>query len=137
MIKPKAIFVLSVILFICSVTGAREACFAQAPTASQIERTQKDLEKEKALRETIEKGQKVFIKKIIVKGATLLSEEQIKETILPFQKHWLTKEDIQRLIDSLKQLYQQQTQQVPTVSYEIKSRNLVINIEGPKNSLPK
>ena len=130
--KPKEIFALFVILFfLCSVIGVRQASFAQT-SASQIERTQEDLEKDRMLRENIEKGQKVFIKEIIVKGITLLTEEQIKEIILPFQKHWLSKDDIQRIIDSLQQSYQQKSQAIPIISYQVKGRKLIIDVEEGK-----
>ena len=71
----------------------------------------------------------MFIKKIIVEGVLLLNEDQVKEIILPFQKRWLTEDDIQQVIGSLKQLYSEQTKQVPTITYQIKGRNLKINIE--------
>ncbi len=132
MIKPKVVFSLSVILFfLCSVIGVRQASFAQT-SASQIEKAQQDLEMEKALRTEVEKGQKVLINKIIVKGVTQLTEERIKEIILPFQKHWLTKDDIQRIIDSLQQSYQQKSQTIPTISYQVKGRKLIIDVQEKK-----
>lgn len=128
----KRITVIILFLF-CLIGNNPIICFAQAPTASQIERSQENLEKERALRETIERGEKVFVKKIIVKGITLLTGEQIKEIIMPFQKHWLTKDDIQRLLDLLRQAYQQKSQQIPTISYQVKERKLIISVEEKKS----
>ena len=130
MIRPKEIFCLSVILFfLCSGAGAMEACFAQT-SASQMERALELLEKEKALRETIEKGQKVFIKKIIVKGATLLSEERIKEIILPFKNHWLTEADINSILDSITAAYKQKgyNNQPVKALYQVKKNLLKIQV---------
>ena len=90
MIKPKEIFVLSVILFfLCSAIGIRQASFAQT-SASQMERTQEMMQKNEALRKKITEQEKSFIKMIIVQGVALLSEDEIKRIVSPFQKHWLT-----------------------------------------------
>lgn len=79
-IYKKSLFVLSYLLI------SYNLCFAQT-SASQIEKTHQDLEMEKTLRTEVEKGEKVYIKKVTVKGATLITEEQIKEIILPFKDH--------------------------------------------------
>ena len=115
------------ILFFC--LSFVNICFAQDVPVSQIERTQEVLEKEEALREKLNQQEKVFINKIIVEGALLLDEEQVKEIILPFQKRWLTKDDINQIINSLKQLYSQKTKQTPEITYQIKKHNLTINIK--------
>ena len=118
------------ILFFClSLTNN---CFAQDIPVSQIERTQEILEKEEALREKLNKQDKMFIKKIVVEDALLLGEEQVEEIILPFQKRWLTKDDINQIIDSLKQLYIRQTKQTPEITYQIKGRNLEIYVKEVK-----
>ena len=80
-------------------------CFAQTSTASSIEKSQEILEKEKALRERIEKEEKVFIKKIIVTGVALINKEKIKEVILPHENHWLTKKEILAILDSISAVY--------------------------------
>ena len=54
-------------------------CFAEQPSASQIERTQEIIQEEKILRDKLKTGEKVFIKKIIVKGITLLDDDEIKK----------------------------------------------------------
>ncbi|MDP2960001.1 MAG: hypothetical protein Q8N71_01135, partial [candidate division Zixibacteria bacterium] len=41
-------------------------------------------------------------KTIICKGCLRLSEEEIKDITAPFQGHWMTKEDIRQIMDSLK-----------------------------------
>jgi len=104
--------------------------FAQT-SASQIERTQEIVEKEEALRNKIEKEEKVFIKNIIVQGATLLSEEEIKKITSPFQKHWLSKDDIQGIVNSLKAAYQQKgyNNQLARITYQVKKSLLKIRIE--------
>jgi outer membrane protein assembly factor BamA len=109
-------------------------CFAETPTASQIERSQELLEKEQILKNKLEKKDKVFIKKITVKGVTILTEDKIKEIILPFQKHWLTKKDIQQILDLLAQAYKQEgyAGKPPNTSFQIKKSNLEIQIGESK-----
>lgn len=106
-------------------------CFAQAPTVSQIERTQELTEKEEAVRNKLEEEEKVLIKKIIVHGATSLSKDQIREIVLPFQNHWLSKKDIQVIISLLKAAYNQKgyNNQPAKISFEIKKHSLKIQIE--------
>ncbi len=96
---------LLLIFFICLPFKA--ICFAEPPSAGQIERAQEILQKEDILRNKLEKEEKIYIKKIIVKGVTLLDEDKIKEIILPFQKHWLNKTDIQQILDIIGQAYKQ------------------------------
>lgn len=104
-------------------------CFAQS--VSQIEKSQQDLEKERALRAKIEQEEKVFVKKIIIEGATLISAERIKEIILPFQKRWLSKEEILQILHSLTAAYKEKgySDQPAKISYQIKKASLKIKIE--------
>lgn len=107
------------------------ACFAEQSSASQIERSQEILKEEEVLRDKLKTEDKVFIKKIIVKGVTLLDEDEIKEIILPFQKHWLSKTDIQQILDAIGQAYKQKgyAGQPLKISFEVKKSCLRINIE--------
>lgn len=105
---------------------------AQTPPTGQIERSQEILQKEGIFKDKIEKQEKIYIKRIIVKGATLLDQEQIREIILPFQRHWLTKDDIRHLVDSLKQSYQQQSREVPVISYVVEGGKLIIEVKQEK-----
>lgn len=82
-------------------------CFAASTTAGTIERSRELLEQDKRLRQTIEQEGKFFVETIIVKGASKLSEQEIKETIAPFQQQWMAKEAFQQLIDALKSAYRQ------------------------------
>lgn len=132
MIKPKEIFALSVILFfLCSVIGAKGASFAQDHSASRIGRSQEILEKEKALRNKLDEEEKIFIKKIEVKSISLLNEDEIREITLPFQKKWLTKKDIQQILELIKETYKQKGYigQPGKISYQIKKKSLIIRVE--------
>lgn len=100
---------------------------AQVPSASMIEREQEILEKEEKLRDNIVQEKKVFIKRIAVEGATLLKGEEIKQVILPFQKHWLSQYDIQQILDLFNALYKQKGYQAD-IAYEIKKGCLMIKI---------
>ncbi len=106
-------------------------CFSQPPSMGEIQKTQQDLEMEKALRTEVEKGKKVLIKKITVKGATLITEDQIKEITLPFKNHWLTEADINLILDSITSAYKQKgyQNQPAKISFQIKKGYLEINVE--------
>ena len=123
---------LAIILFSLFCLGPLGSdSFAQALPIGQIERTQELLEKEKAFRGRIEREEKVFIKKIIVEGVTLLNEGQIKELILPFQKRWLSKDEIQQILDALTAAYRQNgyKEQPAKISFEIKKGFLKIKVD--------
>ena len=79
---------------------------AEGIDASRIEQSREDLDKEEALRKRISQEEKVFIKKVVVSGITLLDKEQVRETLLPYEGHWLSKEDIAEMLNSILQLYQ-------------------------------
>jgi len=123
--KHIATFLLLLLIFFIRHPG-----FAQT-SVSQMQRAQDLLEKERALSQKLEEPQKIYIKKIIVEGATLLSPEEIKEIISPLQRRWLTKEDIQQIMESLRQAYQRKgyTKQPAKISYRIEKKNLIIIIE--------
>jgi hemolysin activation/secretion protein len=105
-------------------------CFAQT-TPAQLQRSQEILEEERTLRGKLEKEEKVYIKKIMVKGATLLNAKQIREIILPFQKHWLTKDDIQQILALIERSYINNgyVTKLKGISYQVKKRILEIQIE--------
>lgn len=105
-------------------------CFAQVP-AGQIQKSQEILEKEKELRQRIEKPQKQFVKKIEVKGASLLSEQELQEITLPFERRWLTRADIQKIMDLIIDTYEQKGYNATKLklSYQIKNRRLKIQVE--------
>ncbi len=105
-------------------------CSAQPPTG-QIQKTQEMLEKERELRQRIEKPQKQFVEKIQVEGASLLSEQELQEITLLFEERWLTQEDIQQVIDLIIQAYKQKgySEKELKSSYQIENNNLEIQVE--------
>lgn len=129
-LNEKRIMGLTLILFFLFLSF-ETPCFAEQPSASQIERTQEIIQEEKILRDKLKTGEKVFIKKIIVKGVTLLDEDEIKKIILPFQKHWLSKADIQQILDAIGEAYKEKgyVWQLLKTSFEIKGSYLEINVE--------
>jgi len=124
-----------VLVFVCLTAASPASCQAQGPSVSQIEKSRQDLEMDRALRIEVEKGKKVFIKKVIVKGATLITEEQLKEIILPFNNHWLTQADINLILDSIAGAYTQKgyAGQPARASFQIKYGFLEISIEEAKH----
>jgi hemolysin activation/secretion protein len=96
MLKYKSLYIILLIL----------PLFLGAESASTIQRSQEMLKDDKALRQKIEQEEKFFVKAIVLKGALKLSEEEIKDITVPFQGQWLTKKEIQQIIDSLKSAYE-------------------------------
>lgn len=123
--KPKSIVFALFFIFTSCNAGLSQ------PTIGQIEKTQQDLEMEKALRTEVEEGKKTHIKKIIVKGITLLTEDQIKEITLPFKNHWLTQTDINLILDSIVNAYKKKgyESQPSKISFQIKKGLLEIKVE--------
>lgn len=103
-------------------------------STGQILRSEEILEKEKALRQRLQEEEKVFIRKIKIEGVTLLSESQIKEIISPFQKRWLTKTQIQQILELIKEAYRKNSyqNQPKGISYQIKGKELSIKAEEVK-----
>lgn len=105
--------------------------FVNAPLFAQetgeIEKTEREIQKEKLLRERIEKEkkepeveeklpkeappalptEKILIQKINVTGVTLISEKEIKNIILPFQNQELTLSQLQKAADLITDAYRQ------------------------------
>lgn len=98
--------------------------FLEASDVSQIERTQEILQKEKELRERIEKDkekpqieeelplytplvptEKIFIQKIRVTDVHLLSEGEINQIILPFEGKELGLEEMQKVVELITDTY--------------------------------
>ncbi len=127
--KVKQVAILSVlVIYQLMWLFNNSICVAEESTG-QIQRTQEILEKEKALRARLE-DEKVFIKRIIVQGANLSTEEKIKQMILPFQKRWLTKKDILQIKDAISQIYQQEgyREQLVKITYKIINKELIFRV---------
>ena len=96
-----------------------------------MQRAQEILEEEEALRNKLQQQEKFFIKNVIVEGATLLSEDEIKAAVLPFQKHWLTKDQIKQILTLIIQAYTQKgyPQGPAKISYQIQGKELKIKVK--------
>lgn len=117
--------IIIILLFFTFSISINTPLFAQK--VGEVEKIERELEKEKLLREKIEKEkelpeveekkpeippppvkeEKLFIKKINVIGVTLLSQEQIKEIITPFENKELALRDFQKLADLITDVYRQ------------------------------
>jgi len=98
-----------------------------AQTVGELEKLEREIEKEKLLRERIEKEEKepwiedkrvseeaplegvetVFIKEIKITGTTLLSQKEIQDIILPFENKELTFKEMQKVADLITDAYRQ------------------------------
>ena len=105
-------------------------CLFAQHSASQILRTQELFENEKQLRKRLEENRK-FIKQIVVQGSTVLLDNQLDKITASFQRRWLDKRDIQRLIDLIKSAYDELglIDRIEDVLYRIKGKRLLIEIE--------
>lgn len=116
----KAIFVLLLTNFIIFLASAS---FAQ--TVGEIQKSQKEIEKEKLLREKIEtekekpkieeklpqppapseSKEKVVIKNITITGVTLLSDKEVNDILLPFKNKEITLGEMQKAADMITDAY--------------------------------
>lgn len=106
-------------------------CVTDNVTPAQLQRSQEILQEENILRERIEKGEKVYIKQIEVNGVTLIESEKIQEITFGFNKHWLYQEDIEMLIESIKEIYHERgySEALKDVSYLVKDNQLKIEVK--------
>lgn len=123
----QTILVLFLLLF---WLGANTACFSQT-SPSEVLRSEEILRREEILKGKLQAQEKAFIKKIIVEGAALLSEEEVETIVSPFQKHWLTKDEIKQILTLITQAYTLKSpqQEPPKISYRIKGKELRIKVE--------
>lgn len=120
----KTTFLLISLLFLQAVS------YAEPISGAEILRSQELIQKDESWRQKI-KEEKFFIKKILIKGVTILSEDTLKEIILPFEKKWLTKGDIQEMLDAIKQAYKKAglPEEKIKLSSQLKKRTLEIIVE--------
>jgi outer membrane protein assembly factor BamA len=123
----KKLIILIILLNLFSFTFAQYP----APNAEEIQRSQELIDKETMMLERIQKGDKFFIKKILIDGFTLISKTELKDIIIAYQGRWLTKDDLGKLDEEIKQVYRKKgyTTQPKDISYHIKGKILEIYIE--------
>lgn len=109
------------------------ASYGEPISGSGILRSQELIREDKSLRDKAA-GYKVFIKKIVLTGAVLFSQEKIKEITLPFERKWLTKYDIQAIEGLIKREYNKKgiPEEKIKLSSEVKKNILEITIEDIK-----
>jgi len=108
---------------------------SQNESASTIARSQEMIEKEASLRENINKNDKIYLKKVVIKGATLIDREKIREVLRPFKNCWVSKDDVQLIIDSISSIYQEKrlSEKIDGVSYKINKNILNISVKEKNN----
>ncbi|MCX5693220.1 MAG: nicotinate-nucleotide adenylyltransferase [Candidatus Omnitrophica bacterium] len=121
--------VLAGLLFILLGNGLIYAGQDNSP-AGTIIKSQEMIEREKTLREKLDKNEKMHLKKAIVTGVTLIDKEKIKEIIDPFKNHWISKNDIQLILDSITAAYKEKgyADKLGRISYKIRKTTLNIII---------
>lgn len=122
---------LLVLLLLVFCLDAKTACFPQVSVGEAI-RSEEILEKEVILRKKLQQEEKVYIKRISVEGAGLLSEEEIEAIVSPFQKHWLTKIEIKQILTLITQVYglKSPSGEPAKISYQIKGKELKIEVKA-------
>lgn len=123
---------IKIALLLFFVLGTGVLCFAQVtPPLSQIERSQELIDREEDLRKKIEEPRKQYFEEIVLEGSTKLTEDEVNEIISPYQKKWLDKEDIQQIIELIKEAYRSKgcADGLLEISYQIKEKRLIIEIK--------
>ncbi|MCM8800305.1 MAG: hypothetical protein NC900_06270 [Candidatus Omnitrophica bacterium] len=105
--------------------------FAQTPPiSSQILKTEEDIQKEKILRKKLESEEKFYIKKITFEGIVSIEPKDLEEVKSLFEKRWLTKEEINKIFDALRDIYLAKNLNLPSdIQYTIKKRHLIIKVK--------
>jgi hemolysin activation/secretion protein len=104
------------------------AIAAQDTSVSTITKSQDMIDKEEALRQKLEKDEKIYLKKVIVTGVTLVKKEEIREILQPFKNHWISKNDIQMIMDSITLAYKNKGyhDKLTEISYKVNKSTLHI-----------
>jgi hemolysin activation/secretion protein len=122
--SKRSLIIVLFVLFLISTFYLPTSSLAQ--TASQYEKSERELEKEEELRERIEKkeekpiikeeeeevvpeeeGRKVFVKKIEVTGVTVFPKEKIREIVKDYEGKELSVREIHKVADLITDLYRQ------------------------------
>jgi len=113
------------------IFSANIAYSSQDTSASTITRSQEMIEKEKFLREKIDKDDKAYLKKVIVKGGASADKEKLKEILAPFKNLWISGNDIEIIMDSIAADYKERGiyDKLEKISYQINRNVLYIAIE--------
>ncbi len=79
----------------------------------------------------IEGGTKWLIKNIEVQGVTMISQEEIKTAVSPYENQWLTKEDINMAIELIKATYMKNgfNDKPAKITFKVRKRTLLLNVE--------
>ncbi|MDD5155515.1 MAG: hypothetical protein PHF11_03410 [Candidatus Omnitrophica bacterium] len=119
------------IIFAAVFLGFSYLGFAETtPSASQIEREQEALAKEKGLEEKIYRDRKVFIKKVTLKGASSLGQGQIQEIVSLYQGHWFLQGETETVQQVIKAAYHKEglEDQPAKVSVRVNRGKLEIDV---------
>jgi len=106
--------------------------FAEIPTPAQIIRSEELIQQDEAWRKKI-KEDRFYISKILVKGVRALSEKDLREILVPFEKKWLTAYDIQEIIDRISDAYEENGifKEELEIDFEVKKKVLEITVKEP------
>lgn len=100
------------------------------PSASEIERSQELLNEQRELNRRIYDEDKVFVERIILKGASALTSGQIDGILGAFEQKWFSRHDIQGLIDAIEMTYKNNNLPIkPQISYQVNNDSLEITVK--------
>ena len=120
---------LTIALFL--LLSANLAYASQDTSMSVITKSQEMINDEKAIRERIDKDEKMLLKKAVIKGITLVGKEKITEILQPFKNHWISKDDIQAIIGSIADIYREEGrfERIEGISYKVNKNTLDIKVK--------
>ncbi len=124
--------IISIMVFYSFVLSVFNTVYADSVSPEQIQRSQEILREDKMLREKVGQEVRVFVEKVVVKGADNLSEEEINNLALPYLKRWLKKTDIQEFLDELRKSYVKKSRNNSPfeISHQIKNSTLEVIISN-------
>lgn len=125
---PRTALCLVMALGFCTIS------LAESPSASQVEQSRQEIERQEALAEKIRGEEKIYVKKITVKGVILLTHEEMRDIVSLYQKHWLTRREIGAIMEDIKAAYRQRgfKDQPAGISYQLKKSSLQIDVDEKK-----
>lgn len=123
--------IISVLVFSIPALLISNAGHCDPASPEQIQRSQEILQEDKMLREKIGQEIKVFIEKVVVRGADDLSKEEINNLALPYLKRWLKESEVREFIGQVKEFYAKRSRDDSSleINHQIKNSTLEIIVK--------
>jgi|GEM_PF-305597 len=130
-IQRYAVYAALSAVFFMVFLASQIAYSAQDDSAGAVMRSQEMLDNEKMLREKVDKNDKMLLRKAVIKGITLIDRRKTMEIFAPFKGHWISKDDIHLIIDSIFAAYKEKGyfEKIERIDYKISKNTLTIIVK--------